>query len=164
MGPEGYWTYYDDIYFLDASGSVNNDFLGPRKVSVIRPNAAGDDTDWTPDSGNNHDRVKEAVLDGDTSYVETGTTNDQDLYNYEPTVDLTEVSGIQIMTEAKVTAGAMELQTISKSGTTEDAHSCGTIISTDYVTCVAVGELNPDTSLQWTPAEIDAAQFGVKAI
>ncbi len=147
-------TLYDDIYLLDGSGLINNDFLGIRKVSAIRPDAAGDDTDWTPDSGNNYDRVNEVELDGDFSFVETGTTTDKDLYNYDPTVNITSIDGIQIMTEAKATSGSMELQNLTKSESTEDAQSCGTIISTDYVTCVSVGEVNPDTSLPWTPPRL----------
>jgi hypothetical protein len=104
------------------------------------------------------------VSDDDTTYVETGVTTEQDLYNYEPTVNITSVDGIQIVTGVRVTSGSMELQVIQKSGSTEDAQSCGTIVSTDFVTCSIVGEVNPDTSNPWTPAEIDAAQFGVKAI
>lgn len=155
---------YDDMYLLDGSGSINNDFLGTRKVSAIRPNAAGDDADWTPDSGDNHDRVNEVELDEDTSYVETGTTTDKDLYNYDPTVNMTSIDGIQIVTEVKATSGSMELQNVTKSGATEDAQSCGLIISTEYGTCSSLRELNPDTANPWTPAEIDAAQFGIKAI
>ncbi len=157
-------TLFDDIYLLDSTGSINNDFLGTRKVSAIRPNASGDDTDWTPDSGNNYDRVNEVELDEDISYVETGTTTNQDLYNYDPTVNVTSIDGIQIIVEVKATSGSMELQNVTKSGATESTQSCGTIISTDYGTCSTLRELNPDTSLPWTPAEIDAAQFGIKAI
>lgn len=157
-------TLYDDAYLLDSSGSTNNDFLGIRKVSAIRPNAAGDDTDWTPDAGNNYDRVNEVELDEDASYVETGTATDKDLYNYDPTVNIASIDGIQIITEVKATSGSMELQNLTKSGSTEDAQSCGTIISTDYGTCSSLRELNPDTANPWTPAEIDAAQFGIKAI
>ncbi len=157
-------TVYDDLYLLDGSGSINNDFLGTRKVSAIRPNAAGDSTQWTPDSGNNYDRVNEVELDEDTSYVETGTTTDKDLYNYDPTVNMTSIDGIQIITEVKATSGSMELLNVTKSGATEDDQSCGIIISTDYGTCSSLREVNPDTTNPWTPAEIDAAQFGIKAI
>ncbi len=157
-------TSYDDIYVLDGTGAINNDFLGPRRVDSIRPNAAGVDSDWTPDAGTNYERVNEVELDEDASYVETGVSGDQDLYGYDNTVNLTEITAIQVVAEAKVTSGSMELQLVTKSGATESTHSCGTIVSTDYITCSGVGELNPDTSLPWTPGEIDAAQFGVKAI
>lgn len=157
-------TQFDDIYFLDASGTENNDFLGNRKVEVIRPNGAGDSTDWTPDSGSNYDRVNEAELDEDTSYVETDTTTDKDLYTYGNLVNMNEVDGIQIMTEVKVTAGDMDLHSVIKSSTTESDGSGDTIISTDYVTSRRLEELNPHTAAAWTPSEVDAAQFGVKAI
>jgi len=164
LGSSNVTTLYDDLYLLDSSGSINNDFLGIRKVSAIRPNAAGDSTQWIPDSGTNYDRINEMELDEDTSYVETGTTTNKDLYNYDPAINMTSIDGIQIITEVKATSGSMELQNITKSGSTENAQSCGTIISTDYVTCSSISEVNPDTSNPYTPAEIDAAQFGIKAI
>lgn len=157
-------TQFDDIYFLDTAGTLNNDFLGNRKVEVIRPSAAGDSTDWTPDAGDNYDRVNEAELDEDTSYVETDTTTDKDLYAYGNLVNMNEVDGIQIMTEVKVTAGDMDLHSVIKSSSTESDGTGDTIISTDYVTSRRLEELNPHTSLAWTPGEIDAAQFGVKAV
>ncbi len=156
-------TWYDDIYFLDGTGTINNDFLGTRKVSVIRPNAAGDASQWTPDSGTNYDRVNEVELDEDTSYVETSASIPMDLYNYEPTINLTDVDGIQIMTEVRVTFGSRGFQTMTKSGPTLDFDSGGIITSTKYVTVSSVGELNPDTLLPWTPGEIDAAQFGIRS-
>ncbi len=45
---------YDDIYVLDGSGSINNDFLGRRQVQAIRPNSAGDSTQWDPSAGANY--------------------------------------------------------------------------------------------------------------
>ena len=58
-GPAG---TFDDLYFLDASGTTNNDFLGNVCVVTARPDAAGDSTQWTPDSGSNYARVNEASM------------------------------------------------------------------------------------------------------
>ena len=80
---------FDDLYFLDASGSTNNDFLGNVCVVTARPDAAGDSTLWTPDSGNNYARVNEAVCGDDSNYVQDGTTDDLDLYNYAAPARLT---------------------------------------------------------------------------
>ncbi len=165
LGVSGAWISYDDVYFLDGTGTINNDFLGVQKVTVIRPDAAGDSSQWIPNSGVNYDRVNESELDEDNSYVETATTTDKDLYNYSSVGNLSSITGIQILCSARVTSGRMELQAVTKSGATEDTQSCMILVlSEEYKTCSVVGELNPDTSLPWTPAEIDAAQFGVKAI
>lgn len=157
-------TYYDDLYLLDSTGSINNDFLGNRVVQAIRPNAAGDSSQWTPSAGNNYETVDEVESDEDTTYVETSTTTDKDLYNYGPVTGLVSIDGIQIMTEVRVTSGSMDFHTVIKSGSTEDDGSADTISSTDYATSQRIEELNPDTLAKWTTSEIDDAQFGVKAI
>jgi len=164
LGPVFVTTQFDDIYLLDGSGTINNDFLGNRKVEAIRPTAAGSSTDWTPDSGDSYARVNEVEVDDDSSYVETATTTDKDLYAYENLDNMNEVNGIQIMSEVRVTAGSMDLHNVIKSSTTEDDGTGDTVLSTDYVTSVRTEELNPHTAVAWTPAEVDAAEFGIKAI
>lgn len=149
---------FDDLYVSDSA------FLGNSRVDAIFPNAAGDATDWTPDSGSNYARVNEAVTDDDTSYVESGTTTDQDLYNYDSVpVDLNTVHGIQIATECRETdATTFDLKTLAKSGTTTSADAGSTIGSTSYVEKRRILETNPDTASAWTPSELNSAQFGVE--
>jgi len=155
---------YDDVYCLDGSGSINNDFLGRRQVQAIRPDAAGATTEWDPNTGANYAAVDEVQLDEDTTYVETTFTGEKDLYNYESSVGSSIIDGIQVMTEAKATVGSMDLHTIVKSGSTEDDGSADPISSSTYVTSRRLEETNPDTSAKWTPSEVDSVQFGVKAV
>ena len=161
----GVWTQFDDLYFLDGSGTINNDFLGNRKVVRLDPSGAGADTNWTPGAGSNYAAVDDGGLsDEDTTYVETGTDTDQDLYAYDNLdAAVASVDGIQINTEARVTTGTMDLSTVIKSSTTTDSGSAKTITSTSYVTATRVAQTDPNTSAKWTPANLDAAQFGIKA-
>lgn len=159
------YVSFDDLYFLDASGTINNDFLGNQKVLALDPSAAGDDTDWTPSAGSNYQCVDDgALLDEDTTYNETSTSTDQDLYNYENLpADVNTVNGVQINTEVKVTAGSMDIENVIKTGTTTDVGTAETITSTTYVSSHRVEELDPDTAAAWTPSGVDGAQFGIKA-
>jgi hypothetical protein len=155
---------FDDIYVCDSTGTRNNNFLGNVKVLAIRPDSAGDDTDWTPDAGANYAAVDEVVLDEDTTFVETSGSGDQDLYNYGSLAASGVIKGLQIVTETRVTdATSFDLNAVIKSGTTEDAGSSETITSTSYVTHTRVAETDPDTSDTWQASAVNSCQFGIKA-
>jgi hypothetical protein len=156
---------FDDLYFLDGTGSVNNDILGNRKVVAIDPDGAGDDSDWAPSAGSNYQNVDDgALLDEDTTYNETSTDAHQDLFTYEDLpANVASIDGIQITNEARITAGTMDLSAVIKTGATVDAGSPVTVASTSYVTTVRVVEEDPDTASAWTPSGVDGAQFGVRA-
>lgn len=154
---------FDDIYILDNSGTANNDFLGKCRVDGILPNAAGDATDFTPSAGSNYAAMDDNPDDGDTTYVESDTPTDQDLYNYASMpASIGDVKGIQINTMTRLTdAESFDLKTLVKSGTTTDADS-GQAATNDYVTLHRIVEEDPDTSAAWTESGINAAQFGLE--
>jgi hypothetical protein len=154
---------WDDIYILDGTGSMN-DFLGNRAVMAIRPDGAGDDSDWTPSAGSNYQNVDEVELDEDTTHNETSTSTDQDLFTYDDVSGVSSIDGVMVNTETRVTTGSMELQVVCKSGTTTDIESAGTITSQTYISKQRILEEDPDASAVWTPTTLNAAQFGVKAI
>src|SRR5690606_30150679 len=66
-GPQ---TQFDDWYVCDGSGSINNDFLGGRRIITYFTADTGDSSDFTPDEGDNYARVNDNPRDGDDSYVE----------------------------------------------------------------------------------------------
>lgn len=154
---------YDDWYICNSSGSVNNDFLGPLKVQTLFPDGDGDVSSWTPDSGNNYQRVDENPSDGDTSYVETATANNEDLYTFENTSDIDSINGLQINAVARVTdVDPFTLKLISKTGTTTSAGAGATVSATSYGNEFRVMEQDPDTAAAWTPAGVNGAQFGIE--
>jgi hypothetical protein len=165
VGAGGALTRYDDLYFLDGSGSANNDFLGNRKVIALNPDGAGDDSDWTPSAGSNYQNVDDGGLtDDDTTYNETSTDTHQDLYTYDDLPgDAASVDGIQVLTEVRVTAGQMDISNVSKTGTTTDTGSPETVTDTDWGTVTRVLEEDPDTAAAWTPSGVNGAQFGILA-
>lgn len=159
------FTRYDDMYILDSTGSANNDFLGNRKVITLDPSAAGDTTQWTPSAGSNYENVDDGgLVDEDTTYNETSTDTDQDLYNYgNLSGDVSSVDGIQIVTETRVTTGQMDLSSVIKTGVTTSPGTPETVTSTSYITVNRIEEQDPDTAAAWTPSGVNGAQFGIKA-
>lgn len=153
----------DDLYCCDGSGSLNNNFLGPRKVLAIFPDSAGDSTQWTPNSGDNYAAVDEQAADNDTSYVEVASTGQKDLYNYGALGEtVAGISGIQVTTLARVTdATPFDLYQRVKSGSTEVSGSVVAVGSTSYVSKTEVFETDPNTSAAWSQANLEAAQFGI---
>ena len=153
----------DDFYICDGAGSVNNDFLGNCRVLAIRPDGAGNSTVWTPDSGDNYTRVNGVIIDDDTSYVESDTTDDLDLYTYADVADLGDIFGIQINTCCKETdATSFSLKTTIRSGTTNYDDSAQSIGTTNYITKKRIAEVDPDTTTAWTISGLNAAEFGIK--
>jgi len=152
----------DDLYILDGSGSVNNDFLGNRRVATIRPDAAGDSTQFMPDSGSNYARVSEEVCDT-SSYVESDTSGEKDLYNYGSLpAGFTDIKGVQISTDCKETdAQTYSLKTVCKADSVESVDAGQTVGSLDLVTRRRVLEKDPSNN-GWTGTAVNAAQFGIE--
>jgi len=159
--------YYDDIYILDATGSLNNDFLGEMKVLLLLPESDTASIDWTPSAGtDNYALVDENPSNEDTDYIETDTATNTDLYNYE---DLTGVDqtvyGIQINTQARVTdASAKDLQNVAYSVTTLSPSATLSVTDTSFKTFSSIEETDPATGALWLAAAVNAAQFGVKMV
>jgi len=145
---------------------VNNDFLGNRKVVAFYPNGdVSGFTDFTCSSGGTHYAlVDENPVNDDTDYVEDGTTGHKDLWDY-PSLSGTgsTVSGIEVNTMAKETdARSMTLNTLIKSGTTEDAGTGELVGAASYRVMRRIAETDPDTGVAWTTGGVNAAQFGIK--
>jgi len=166
VGPATGRCRYDDIYILDGSGSANNDFLGNRKVVALFPNAdVGGYTDFTCSSGSTHYAlVDENPVNDDTDYVEDGTSGHKDLWDY-PSLTGTgsTVNGLEVHTMAKETdAQSMTLNTLIKSGATEDAGTGEVVGAMSYRSVRRISETDPDTGVAWTTTGVNAAQFGIK--
>lgn len=154
-------TVYDDLYILDDAGSKNNTFLNTSVIRAMYPNAAGDASDFTPDSGSNHERVKENPTDDNTSYVESSTTGHQDLHNHDNISPTGVIRGIQISTEVRDTvAGGSSLKTLIKSGATLNTGPADIIAGTTFEYFTRILEEDPNISDDWVTSAIDAAQIG----
>jgi hypothetical protein len=155
---------WDDIYVCDTTGSVNNDMLGNVRVVSISPD--GDDTanfgTSTPNASH-YANVDENPTDDDTSYVEDGTVNTTDLYDYAALSGSGSILGLQINTQCRQTdVTAFSLITPIESNGSQYDDSAQSVGTTSYVTKYRISETDPDTSTAWTIAGVNAAKFGIK--
>ena len=161
--------YYDDLYVLDSSGSINNDFLGPgARVLPCKVNAAGDDTDFTPLASSNYLNVDETPTpDGNTTYNASSTSGHRDLYNLEALtgqIAVGTVHGVRVkVSMEKDDVDAVSAKIAIKSGTTI-AYGSDQACAEAYDEYEKFWETNPDDSAQWEFADIDALQAGLEVV
>jgi len=158
-------TRFDDVYCLDGSGAMNNDFLGNMRVCAIYPNADTVAKAWTRSGGaDNYALVDEVVCDDDVTYVESELTDQKDLYDYSVLSGIpSAIKGIQVNTICRETdAETFSLITVVKSGATESDDSPQVIGTSSYISKRRNLELDPDTGVAWTVEGINAVQVGIK--
>ncbi len=148
----------DDYYEADTNTRVGEGF-----IETIRPNADGTIT-WTPNSGaNNFSRVNETLVDGDTTYVQTGTLNNQDLYDMvnlagtPVTIYGAQVVNFGLKTDA--TTRAIGLSVKSASTTSVGPNYT---LTTTYSRFERMLITDPDTGSAWGTSGINAVQSGPK--
>ena len=164
----------DDIVIIDdqaALGTENGrvvDFPGDVQVlEPIFPNANGALQDFTPNAGVNHfDRIDEFPPDEDTTYLEGSILNNQDSNEYENISTAFSIVGLQINSRVnKQQAGERTFKNLIREsvGPTiqlfNDTHFPSVL---DYIYYCGPSDKNPFTGLQYTPAEINALQYGLK--
>ena len=161
---------FDDLYVFDGTdsgvaGAPNNDFIGDVRVQCRLPDGNGNTSNLVGSDGNSTDNyllVDEASPDDDTTYVESSTPGDKDTYEYQ---DLSAASGtvygVQILPLARKTdAGTRSIAAIARLGTTE-VDSGDFALNSSYEYAVNPRDANPDGD-QWTIADVNSAEFGVK--
>ncbi len=155
---------FDDLYCLDGSGSINNDILGNMRVTTLRPNGAGDSTQFTPSAGSNYQCVDEAVLNDGTDYVEDGTSGHKDLYTYTDTA-LSGIKGVAICTDCRETdAQNFSFYATVKTGGSEYDGTAIVVGSNSFLLRQRLMETDPSTNAVWAATDLNAAQFGVKVV
>jgi hypothetical protein len=152
---------YDDLYVCNGAGAINNDFLGNVHVYALYPDGAGNSSDWTANTGNNYECVGEAVVDNDTTYVESNTSNDVDLYTYDDiSSDVIGIKGIQINTDCRETsANSYSIKNTTRFDGTDYESAAQPVGSTNYVTLSDILETDP-TGNAWTDTTLNGTEFG----
>jgi len=166
VGHSGNTRYIDDLYVCDATGSKNNTFLGPIKIATLYSDGNGNDSDFVgsdADSIDNYLHVDDVTPDGDTTYVESNTASEQDLYTFDDMPEASsEIIGIQVDSYIRKDApGARLGQHVTRvDGTDYVGTAFGVGLTYEYLS--TIWEDNPDDAAAWEDADIDAAEFGIK--
>jgi hypothetical protein len=163
QGTNTYLPSFDDMYILDTTGSVNNAFLGKRKVILLQPVSDSGSQQWTTNSGSDHyNRVTDIPADGDTTYIEDGTSGHTDLFEVTDPELLT-IDGVAVNAVCKQTdAGVLQLNLQCVSGGTTSNGSALPAPSASYLTKTRLLEQDPNTSAAWDNLNLMHAKFGIK--
>ena len=153
----------DDMYILDATGAVNNDFLGDVKVQTLLPSADGSNSGLTPSTGTTHYNLVNEATPDTTSYVSSSNAGDKDTYAFQDlSANTASVYGLTITNYAhKDAAGAGGVANVVRVGATDYA-STGQSLSSSWTANNDIVEINPATGTAWTASDVNNAEFGVQ--
>ncbi len=133
-----------------------------------RPDAAGDETNLTPNTGANYTAVAEATTDEDTTYVyTTNTTYLTDLYQLNDVTDVTgkgKINSVTVWIRARAVSTPVQASAytrIKTGGTAYDSSATPITLTTSYADYSHAWTTNPQTSAEWTWPEINSLQAGV---
>jgi len=156
-------TYFDCIYLCDTAGSApQNDFLGDVRCDVIRPDGAGNQTDFSPSAGANWENVDDITPDDVATNNSDGTVDDQDSYALPSLAVGGTIFGVKPgIVVAKDDAGAKGCKILTRSNITF-YKSTEVAPSTTYGRFSKVYQDNPDDSAAWEEADVNGMEVGVE--
>lgn len=156
---------WDDRYVLDDTGSNNTDYLGNVRVNTQLTTAPGDLTEMSVfGAAANWDAVNERVLT-ETEYVYSSLVGARDLYTMDPNVTAQTVYGVQITGAWRQDDSTqMRGQALIKTGGTLYEGGTDHYLAQSYHYYRDMWELNPNTGVGWTAAELNLLQAGQKLL
>ncbi len=163
LGGVGGSNKFDDIYVINTSGAVNNDFLGDIRIEGRVPTGAGNYAQFTPSTGSNWQNVDDIPPNDDTDYNSSATLNNKDSFTH---ASLSSLSGTirwvsHFIDGRKDDAGARKVAPLFRISATDYVGSDDTL-STSYQYFRQVYETSPATSTAWTVSEVNASEVGYK--
>lgn len=152
-----------DFYVNDTSGSVNNSWWGDMAVACLRPDGAGNSTQFTPSAGSNWQNVDDTAQNGDTDFNSSGTAGDKDLYTMSDLPSgASAVLAVRVeMAARKDDAGARAGRTVIRTGAT-DYEGSDIALPDTYAFHGTTYDVSPNTGSAWTVANVNALEAGAK--
>lgn len=154
----------DDFYVADASGTINNTFLGDVRVDALKAQANGSLNEWTADPAG-ADAWQVVGDDDDATAISADSAGLKQTFDVEslPAMATPAVHGVQLtMLARKSDAGTGSIKGLVKSGA-QNATSPDIALQEDLAWHTALFESNPDGNVQWTEGAVNSAEFGVES-
>lgn len=154
--------YFDDLYFLDNTGSDFNDFLGDRFIGYYSVNGNGYYNQFTP-VGAASNYLAAQTYNGDTSYCSS-----DELYRQSFTLgtfpdSIESILAIQNVAIAKKSgSGDHTIKNLLRINGTDYEGSSSLSLGTTYGQNIDLLTVNPDTGLPFTDADIQAMNTGIR--
>lgn len=154
----------DDCYLLNSEGAAPfNAPLGPVVVEGLAPSGNGASSQLVGSDGNSTDNY--LLVDDpadEATYVVSGTAGEQDTYAFSGLSGTGDVLAVKTSTVAgKTAADAKFVQHVARSGGADYAGS-SLALSQGFGLLETTWETDPSTAAAWTPAGVDAAEFGAR--
>ncbi len=161
------WVYFDDFYLCDASGTTNNDFIGPLSVYTLPP-SADSSVQMTPSTGTtNYNLVDEAIANS-TDYVTATAANQTDLYtmaNLPAGVTPVAIPGVMIRAKSwKDYLSSVNLQLGAKYSSSTFWSANKTVKLTSPMHNYHILEKQPDGTTDWDKTAVDGLEVGIKSV
>jgi hypothetical protein len=155
----------DNVVIQDSAGAfLSTAATGSWYIEGIVPTSETADADFTPSTGtDNSALVDEIPADDDTTYVESATVSDRDLYNYANLTAIPSgfsIYGIQINTTCFANSSEDLITVIDSNGSI--LTSAGEAPGGTYETLRFISETDPDTATTWSESSLNAATFGIE--
>jgi hypothetical protein len=160
----GYSANYCDLY-VTGGGLLDSPLRwGDTAVGLQRPVSDGHDLGWTPSTpGPHYAMVEDITPDYLTTTLTDNGSGSKDVHNLSPVPTNATIMGVQgVVCASKDSAGPAEFDMVFSES--------GTDYPSSFAFAPSVGQflyyldpllLSPVTGLAWTPAELNAMQFGV---
>lgn len=154
----------DDLYILNSDGSVLNDFLGVNNVvRVYYPDADAGPNQFTPSTGVDHYALVDETDEDFADYLDGVTATDREAFSMQPVGSGTFKAVMQEALIKTNSSGVRNVRQVVESGVTTSNGTTKAISDPNNpVALRRILETDPDTSLSWTEAGINAAEFGVE--
>jgi hypothetical protein len=149
---------FDDVYWTDGAS------LGERRVQNLKPTAdVVGAQDFVPLGGGTHfSEVDDVTVDGDTSYIQGSTVGETDRFEFEDIPVGASVDAVLINTFAmKTDAGSRSIALTAKSGAVV-SDGANEALAASYGKLERLLTSDPDGSVAWTAAKVNALEAGVK--
>lgn len=154
---------YDDFYVLDTTGAApHNTRWGDTRISPLLPAAPGSTTGWVPSGLVNHRNVSEND-DGDDTTNASSSIGATDLFSYQqPQISAGIILATQEVSIARRgVAQPRQVAPVVRSGGT-NYEGTQYALGTSFSTNLEIREVNPDTGVAWTVADLAAVEFGYR--
>lgn len=127
-------------------------------LKTLAPTGVGNSTTWT----GTFDDVDDITFNDDT-FISSGTAEEVELFTIEDLGAAFQVEAVVVAARSRTAVtGPQNLQMAIRTGGS-NFFSSNVPVGTGFAGEQAVWDLNPDTGLPWTNAEVDALEIGVKS-
>lgn len=155
---------YDDWYIWDSTGSVNNDWLGERAVTVYYADADGSPFVWTKSSGSDGFSLVDApTLAVGADYVQATAPGDLAEFQFDE-LDSNDINivGVKILALGQKTGSDPATLKVTTPG--DSTGTTLTLSQTDPMPAKVIYDVDPQTGTTWLSPSVNALEITLEKV